>query len=479
MSPSTRYDCLIVGAGVTGTALLYELARFTDLKSLCLIEKYNTVARVNSNAHNNSQTIHSGDIESSYGLDKARAARRAASMMVNYATKREPRERDRIVHRMPKMLLGVGADECATVRRRYQALKGLYPRMRLLSRRDIADIEPNVALIDGSWRPEEIVATGTADDYSAVDFHALAESFSFACVRLDRQTDKQIDQLFSTSVERIRRDELGYMLDTNRGPLLARSVVVCAGGYSLALAQEMGLGLQYSLLPVAGSFYFAPDALKGKVYTVQNPRLPFAAVHGDHDIKERGKTRFGPTALMVPTLERPHHDSVREIFRTLRFDRQVASTLWNLVREPDVRKHMLRNFLYEVPGLNRRLIIRDIRKIVPSLNASDITYAHDLAGSFGGVRPHLIDRTQGTLVMDKTKLDDGAGLIFNMTPSPGGTSCLCSGEQDMRAVAHRLGARIDEQALAQELFMGYEDVRAQASQALADDEEPMALAEAG
>lgn len=459
MSPSSRYDCLIVGAGVTGTALLYQLARFTDLKRLCLIERYNSVARVNSNAHHNSQTIHCGDIESTYGLDKAMAARRAASLVVNYATKREPRERDRIVHRMPKMLLGVGAEECAYVRRRYQTLKGLYPRMRLLSRREIADLEPNVALVDGAWRPEEIVAAGTPDDYCAVDFQALAESFSFACVRLDRTTDKQIDQLFSTAVERIRRDEDGYVLETNRGPLYARSVAVCAGGQSLALAQQVGLAQEYDCLPVAGSFYFAPDALNGKVYTVQDPKLPFAAVHGDHDIKERGKTRFGPTALMLPMLKRHRQALPKEPTQTRALDRQLAETLWSLVRTPEMRRYVLRNFLYEVPGLSRRLIIRDIRKIVPSLSVADISYAQDFAGGFGGVRPYLIERATGNLVMDETKHGDGAGLLFNMTPSPGGTSCLCSGERDMRTLARYLGAQIDEQAFAGELLSGQEDAR--------------------
>lgn len=460
MSPSTRYDCLIVGAGVTGTALLYELARFTDLQSLCLIEKYNTVARVNSNAHNNSQTIHCGDIESTYGVAKARAARRAAAMVVNYATKREARDRDRIVHRMPKMLLGVGASECATVRRRFQALKHLYPRMKLLGRRDIADLEPNVALVDGTWRPEEIVALGTPDDYCAVDFQALAESFSFSCVRIDRNSDKRIDQLFSTSVERIRRDGTDYAVETSRGVLYARSVAVCAGGHSLPLAQAMGLGAQYACLPVAGSFYFAPDALNGKVYTVQNPKLPFAAVHGDHDIKQRGKTRFGPTALMLPTLRRHNPDPMKDLFEYFRLDREVAGALWNLVRKPEVRSHVLRNFLYEVPGISRRLIIRDIRKIVPSLTVKDIDVAHDTAGGFGGARPYLVDRQTGTVVMDETKLGDGAGLLVNMTPSPGGTSCLCSGERDLRAIAGYLGARIDEEALAKELFLGREDVLA-------------------
>lgn len=44
--------------------------------------------------------------------------------------------------------------------------------------------------------------------------------------------------------------------------------------------------------------------LNGKVYMLQNPKLPFAALHGDPDILANQNTRFGPTALMLPKLER-------------------------------------------------------------------------------------------------------------------------------------------------------------------------------
>ena len=33
-------DVLIVGGGVCGTALLFELARYTDLASITLVERY-------------------------------------------------------------------------------------------------------------------------------------------------------------------------------------------------------------------------------------------------------------------------------------------------------------------------------------------------------------------------------------------------------------------------------------------------------
>ncbi|MGB5831301.1 MAG: FAD-dependent oxidoreductase [Thiohalocapsa sp.] len=467
MTASTRYDCIVVGGGVSGTALLYELARFTDLKRLLLVEKNDRPAQANSHANNNSQTIHCGDIETNYSLDKALEVKRTASMVINYASNLRGRERDQIIQRMPKMVLGVGARECGYIRQRYETFKDAYPRMQLLERQDIADIEPNVALVNGSWRKDEIVATGTSDDYCGVDFQALSESFSGQCVRMDRDNerfgDKQVNQLYATDVTDIRRDGANYLVTTSRGLMSGRSVVVCAGGHSLFMAQKIGLGLEYSSLPVAGSFYFAPDALNGKVYTVHDPNLPFAAVHGDHDIKERGKTRFGPTALMLPMFKRHNHAKIREMVHALRLDRRVSAMLWDLLKVRELRHYMLRNFLYEAPGLSRRLFVKEIQKIVPDIKARDIEYAE----GFGGIRPQLIDRETGTLKMGEAKIVDGEGLIFNIVPSPGGTGCLGNAEQDMRLVAKHLGARVDWGAFKRELLTGQDEARDEPSPRLA------------
>ncbi len=72
----------------------------------------------------------------------------------------------------------------------------------------------------------------------------------------------------------------------------------------------MGHGTDYGCLPMAGSFYMTTKKiLNGKVYMVQHPKLPFAALHGDPDILANGFTRFGPTALALPKLERYHGNS--------------------------------------------------------------------------------------------------------------------------------------------------------------------------
>ena len=96
------HQVAIVGGGVCGTALLYMLAEYTDINDIVLIEKYDGVAKVNSHSRNNSQTIHCGDIETNYSLEKATKVKAAAQMLVNFA-KRLP-DASKIIFKYPKMV---------------------------------------------------------------------------------------------------------------------------------------------------------------------------------------------------------------------------------------------------------------------------------------------------------------------------------------------------------------------------------------
>ena len=448
MSEAT-YDVLIVGGGVSGTALLYALARYTDLTSIGLVEKYDHVAIVNSHGRNNSQTIHYGDIETNYTLDKARVTKRTAGMIVNFATKLPAEQRDRVIFRYPKMVLGVGDEECELLRSRHSQFGELFPSLRLLEREEIARLEPN--LVEGRSKEEPIVALGATDDYSAVNYTTLSEAFVEQAQQSAENKATRCDVLLSTAVERIVEEGGIFKVSTpNRGTLTARYVVVSAGGHSLLFAQQMGYGLDKSCLPMAGSFYFTPKVLNGKVYTVQNENLPFAAVHGDPDVLVEDKTRFGPTALMLPLLERYNGKTFFDFLKVLRLDQNVIKALWELLKVRDIRRYIFRNFLYEVPVLRERLFLKDIQKIVPSLTVKEVSFAK----GFGGVRPQLIDKARHTLVMGEAKINPGTGIVFNMTPSPGGTSCLGNAEKDMYLAREFLGFTIDTEAFERELLTG-------------------------
>ena len=436
------YQVAVVGGGVCGTASLYMLAEYTDIDDIILLEKYDGLAKVNSSGRNNSQTLHCGDIETNYTLEKATKVKKAASMVVNYTETLA--KRDHIIFKYPKMVIGVGQKECDQLRARFEDFKPVFTSLELLEKEQIADIEPNVVLIDGEMRPEPCVALAVLDEFSAVDFNQLAESFA---EQAQTVTDKNIQIQLNSHVDDIKESAGLFHIETKQGIVKARSVVVSAGGHSLLLAQQMGYGLEFSCLPVAGSFYFTPKVLNGKVYTVQNDKLPFAAVHGDPDVLVPGKTRFGPTALITPMLERYNRQSFFDFLRVLRLDTRVVKVLWDLFKVSDIRNYIFKNFLFEVPGLRRWLFLKDVRKVVPSLQLKDVKFAP----GYGGVRPQLIDKVNKVLMMGEAKINPGTGVIFNMTPSPGASSCLENAELDMNLIADFLGKTVDQAKIAERL----------------------------
>ncbi|MEJ2440679.1 MAG: FAD-dependent oxidoreductase [Gammaproteobacteria bacterium] len=433
-----QHDVIIVGGGISGCALLYMLARYTDLKDIALVEKYSSLASLNTHGRNNSQTLHCGDIETNYTLEKAQKVKAAANMVVNYA--RQLPSSEHILYKYSKMVLGVGERECELLQKRYESFHPHYEKMRCWDADGISRIEPNVV-----WgRNERILALGVEDDYSAVNFHALADSF---VAQAKQVPDKNVTVYLNTRVNYIRESEKLHRVQTNRAPLDAKFVVVSASGHSLLFAQSLGYGKEYACLPVAGSFYYAPDILNGKVYTVQNDKLPFAAIHGDPDLLVRGKTRFGPTALILPMLERHNYRTVMDFIRLFSLDSGVMGTMWDLVKVREIRNYILKNFMFEVPYIRQRLFLKDARKIVPTLQLEDLTFAKRI----GGIRPVMIDKNQRKLHLGEAKINPGNGIIFNMTPSPGATSCLQNAEQDLHIIAAHMDCRVDETAITREL----------------------------
>lgn len=444
-----QYDLLIIGAGVSGSALLYLCTRYTDIRHIGVIDKYAAPARVNSLSSNNSQTLHCGDIETNYTLEKALKVKRAASMLRNYAVAQP--DAHHIIFKYPKMVLGVGSKECELLRKRFEIFGPHYPNLRLLDKKAIARIEPSVAMNNEKFRDDEIIALGSTDEYTAVNFEALSRSFvRQAQLIADDHAEKTVDMHYNEYVDHIKLHKDGFIVETQGICYQAKSLVVCAGGHSLKLAHDMGYGHHYSVLPIAGSYYFTPHVLNGKVYTVQNDALPFAAIHGDPDVLVPGATRFGPTALALPILERYNFRTLPDFLQVFRFDRKVARVLKDLLAVKDIRNYMFKNMLFEIPLIRKILFLKDVRKIIPSLRFRDLTFAKKV----GGIRPQLIDKDNCKLLMGEAKINTGIGAIFNMTPSPGGTSCLENAEIDMRSIVEHLGASIDEDGIKRDLLKG-------------------------
>lgn len=419
-----HYQVAVVGGGASGSALLYTLARYTNLGSLVLLEKYDTVGQVNSHARNNSQTLHVGDIETNYSLEKVRQVKPAAMMVKYYTDKLSSSDRSEIIQEVQKMILAVGEKEVADLEKRHHDLQSIFPEVKKFSKKEISEVEP--AVTKGRKKGEKILALFNPKGY-AVDFGKLSSSF---ITEAQKETTK-IDILTGTKVLSVKKTTSGgYTLETVKGKIQAQVVIFDTDAYSLGFAKALGYGQEYSLIPIAGTFYFSDEKLRGKVYTMQEPRLPFAAVHGDPDLNVKDKTRWGPTARFLPVLESRRFRTMGKYFRSagiLRFKTWKSFAVILLERVRLV--YLLKNILYELPYFGKYFFIKNIQKIVPNIRAKDIKRAK----GFGGMRLQRVDTNKGELQLGEGKIV-GENIIFNMTPSPGASVCLYNGMRDAEEI---------------------------------------------
>ncbi|MEL6383932.1 MAG: FAD-dependent oxidoreductase [Cyanobacteria bacterium J06626_18] len=426
VSISKQYDVAIVGAGICGTAVAYLLSQYTNVESVLVLEKCDDAAQVNSRVFNNSQTLHFGDIETNYTLAKARKVNRAASLTKQYLLKHDPHQA--IYSKYHKMVLAVGKEQTELLANRYQEFKSLFPHLRLINRAAIETVEPNI-LKDRD--PEIAVSALFTKEGYAVDFQKLTKSFlEIACDNSQATVEFQS----GTHVKRLTQLEAGYRIDTNQQTFTAKTVVVAAGAYSLLFAKSLGYGRDYALLSVAGSFYRSKSALNGKIYTLQSKKLPFAAIHGDPEVHDRTITRFGPTAKVLPQLERHRSATIIDYFRTAGLSLAAFLSFAAILLDFTILRYILRNLLYDVPFIGKRLFIQQVRRIVPSMQLKDLHYAK----GYGGIRPQIVNTQTRKLQLGEAKIL-GDRIIFNITPSPGASTCLQNAEEDVEKIMEFLG----------------------------------------
>ncbi|MFC6787586.1 FAD-dependent oxidoreductase [Halobaculum halobium] len=438
------YDLVIVGGGISGASLLYTTAKFTDIGSIALIEKEPEVAAINSHHTNNSQTLHFGDIETNYTLEKAEEVKEGAELLAGYL---ENQDADREMHaKRSKMVLGVGDEEVEKLEQRYHenGFGDLFPKLRPIGREEIGEIEPKV--VEGRDSDTDMLALQTPDGY-VVDYGETTKSF----VEQARE-EATVDIKTGTAVESVEPTPEGYTFETSAGRVESEAAVVAAGSHSLQMAKQLGYGQNKVLLPVAGSFFLADDLLNGKVYTLQMKKLPFAAIHGDADVHDRSVTRFGPTAKLVPALERGRLSTVPDFLDVFGLNAASFLSYANILADRILLPYVLRNLVYDIPSIGPKQFLPHVQKVVPSVELDDI----ERAKGYGGVRPQIVDTEQRSLDMGEAKIV-GKDIIFNITPSPGASTCLKNAMRDTHTLMDFFDGEysFDEEAFREETIENF------------------------
>lgn len=379
-------DLVVVGAGIVGLAVAREWTARRPHDSVVVVEQESGPAR-HQTGHN-SGVIHGG-IYYQPGSLKARLCVDGARMMYEYC------EEHGIPHeRCGKLIVAVEPDELPRLNElEIRGAANAVPGLRRVAAAEITEIEPNAVGLAALHAPN----TGIVD-YGAVA-RRLVEELSAAGV----------DVRFNLTVTAVEGVDPA-VVHTAAGPIRARTVIACAGLWADRLARRSGAPRDPQIVPFRGAYlglrHTPQPRLRGMIYPVPNPDLPFLGVHITRHIG--GEVTLGPTAMMV---------AARDAYSLRRFS---ARDTWESLTWPGTWRVMRRYWMVGADELrmaaSRRAFVAAAARYMPGLTVEDLD-----GSSHAGVRAQAVGR-DGSLVDDFVISGSERVCYVRNAPSPAATS---------------------------------------------------------
>jgi L-2-hydroxyglutarate oxidase LhgO len=376
---------VVIGAGIVGAATAVALLRQRPTLRLMVLEKERTVA-AHQTGHN-SGVIHSG-IYYRPGSLKARLCVGGRARLLEYI------ESHGLPHRIcGKVIVATEAAEIprlAELKRRGDA-NGV-PGIRSLDAAGIKALEPEVAGRAGLHVP----GTGITDYAEVVrslvsDLGAEGAEVRTGC-----------------EVTGLRVGPGGVEVATSTGVIEAQYIVNAAGLHCDEVARMAGVEPPGRIVPFRGEYYLIRperrDLVRGLVYPVPDPELPFLGVHLTPTVS--GELEAGPNAVLALAREGYAKGDVdlHELVPTVVYPGfpRLAERFWRTSIHEGLR------------SMSRSIFLHDLQRLVPGLREED------LAPGGAGVRAQAL-RPSGELVDDFLLEGLPWGLhVFN-APSPAAT----------------------------------------------------------
>ena len=317
-----QWDVIVIGAGVVGSAVARELARYR--LRIAVLEKELDVACGNSSR--NTGMLHAGFTYKPGSL-KAECAVEGNKEFDQVAA-----ELGVPFRRTGKLVVGFTEHDRENILK-FKAIgeKNGVEGMRIIDKEEIARIEPNA----GGEFAMHVPSSGILDP--------MAYTIALA----DNAAQNGVTFLFDHRVDAIERDDATdrYLVRTSRGTVATKWVVNCAGAYASLVSEMLG----YPNYPVRGfkGEYFVLDKrageyLKVPVYPAPNDRGGFST-HATPTVD--GNILVGPDSYITEGREdyactKEHLDGLirdgSKMFKQMRreyFIRNFAGIRWKRVDE--------------------------------------------------------------------------------------------------------------------------------------------------
>lgn len=382
----------VVGGGIVGLALARELLIRRPDAGVTVLEK-EAVVGTHQTGHN-SGVVHAG-LYYTPGSLKARLCARGGKLLRAFCA-----EEHIEVLECGKLVVASRSEELGRLRQlRERAEANMVPDLRWLSAGEIAGIEPHAVGVAALHSPRTAI----------VDYGAVARALAADIVRRGGKV------LTNAEVTGFRVK--GDWVDVQHvaGEERARRAIVCAGLHADRVSALAGDRPEPGIVGFRGEYLrlrpSAAELVRGLIYPVADPRLPFLGIHVTRKID--GTVELGPNAVLALAREGYRRwDVDAQYLAAVLSSRALRSLLWRY------RRHALE----EVgTSLSVRAYVRRARRLLPELRVADVERAP------AGVRAQALG-PNGELVDDFVINHLGLVTTVRNAPSPAATSALAIAE---------------------------------------------------
>lgn len=345
-----KYDYLIVGAGVIGMTIAYELLK-REKVAIAIIDKEEDVAKHASGR--NSGVLHAGFYYSADSL-KAKFTIEGNTLMKQFCN-----DNNIFVNETKKIVVAKNEAE----------LQGIF---ELQKRAEVNGVETSIINEEEVYKIDPNIKTYKKALYSP---NTASVDPIEVCMKLKNVLkDKSVDFYFNTSFKECNI-KYNYLINS-------------AGAYADKIAKQFGLAKNYTMLPFKGIYlkYLENKTdIKTNIYPVPNLSNPFLGVH--YTITVDGSIKIGPTA--IPAFWRENYKGLNnfncsEMIEILYYEAKLF-----LLNSFNFRSLVLS----EVKNYSKKIFIQKAKDMVKNIGTNFKPIP-------AGIRAQLLDTKTNELIQD-------------------------------------------------------------------------------